>query len=184
MAGVLEILQQMKQMLENRGPDFKLADLFKPFPKVYVTNFCGQRVAQQVEAMRKACHEFPSELRVHEDSGLMWDTPLLSVRTKLQAQFEAGQSGVATDQIRELKEGVARYMLKEHCLPSILKWQTMTPMGQDSVRALFYAMNGVLREFLFEVFIGLGGTKKVAAASAGDSARPKTPNQDAGEVSS
>ncbi|GAQ85713.1 hypothetical protein KFL_002500110 [Klebsormidium nitens] len=183
MAAALEILQNMKQMLENRGPDFKLADLFKPFPKMYVNKFCGQSVAQKVEAIREACQKFPSELKVHEDSGLMWDSPLLSVRTNLQAEIEAGQSGIATDQIIELQEGVDRYMLKERCLPTILQWQTFTsfPEGKVSARARFYAMHAVLREFLFEVVVGLGGTKKLAVASAGDSSRPKTSDQDTGE---
>jgi hypothetical protein len=77
-------------------------------------------------------------------------------------------------------------MLGDKCLPDILKWNSLTgsryllpgsSSEKPSARALWYGLNSMLKSFMV-----VAGNKKLANASAGDSARPSQSDQEGEEV--
>jgi hypothetical protein len=121
MAGaIMELLQQMRDAIQE-GPGSKARDIFKPVPKWYVENFCGQGVAEKVISICRALQSLPDKLDQVQDAQSQGDA-LKEARGNLKTEIETGSTRMSADQIKGLQDGVPRYMLRDKCLPDILKW--------------------------------------------------------------
>lgn len=190
MAGaIMELLQQMRDAIQE-GPGSRAGDIFKPVPKWYVENFCGQCVAEKVSSICRALQSLPDKLDQVQDAQSQGDA-LEEARGNLKTEIETGSTGISADQIKDLQDGVPRYMLGDKCLPDILKWNSLTGSRarylllssemlrseKPSARALWYGLNSMLKSFMV-----VAGNKKLANASAGDSAGPSQSDKEGEEV--